>query len=166
MVNINPEYKVTLDLFGTIYDLNYWQKCMEIISRMPAYIKVNYLGPLEKAQIAKTLSNYHFFIMPSQGENYGHSIVESLLAGCPVIISDRTPWNDLNDAGWSLSLGKPEKFKEVIKKCIEMGEEGYNNMSRAALGMGLRIAGDKDVVQAYREMLKFSNYCSNHFTFI
>ena len=86
---------LVFDLYGTIYNQSYWEECQLIISRLPAHIKVNFCGDLPKEKIHETLQQYHFLFMPSQGENYGHSIVESFLAGCPVIISDRTPWRNL-----------------------------------------------------------------------
>ena len=36
--------------------------------------------------------------LPSKGENFGHIIMESLAASTPVIISDLTPWKDLENA--------------------------------------------------------------------
>lgn len=44
--------------------------------------------------------------MPTFNENYGHAIVESFVAGLPVVISDRTPWRNLEkiNAGWDIPL--------------------------------------------------------------
>ena len=146
------EGKVILDIFGTIYDLSYWKRCEEVINRMPCTVKINYRGPLEKSQIAGTLNGYHFFIMPSQGENYGHSIVESLMAGCPVIISDMTPWHNLGKAGWDVPLDQPQRFVEIFENCVGMVQEEYDVMSRAALELGVSISEDKEVVEASRRM--------------
>lgn len=146
--------KVTLDIYGTVYDEIYWGKCKELISRLPDFVKVNYCGPVEKSEITKTLARYHFFIMPSQGENYGHAIVESFLACCPVIISDRTPWHNLNKAGWDIPLEKPGKFKEIIEYCVGMGEAEYNEMSRWAFDFGIKVAEDREVLEANRELFE------------
>ena len=83
------------DLFGTIYDQAYWNECNEVLEFLKPWIKVSWLGPIEREKVHETMQNYHFLFMPSQGENFGHSIIESLLAGRPVIISDRTPWKHL-----------------------------------------------------------------------
>ena len=55
-------------------------------------------------------------ILPTFNENYGHVILESLTAGCPVIISDQTHWLTLSEkkAGWDLSLSDQQQFVDVI----------------------------------------------------
>ena len=54
---------------------------------------------------------------PTGGENYGYTIVESLLQGTPILLSDKTPWNDLeqNGWGWNVPLEDIEGFKEKIE---------------------------------------------------
>ena len=89
------KYSIVLDLFGIIYNQAYWDECKKIINSLPVNIQVTFFGPLEKEKVNSTIQKYHFLFMPSQGENYGHSIVESFMAGRPVIISDKTPWKDL-----------------------------------------------------------------------
>ena len=72
--------------------------------------------------------------MPTLNENYGHSIVESLLTGCPVIISDQTPWTDLqeNNAGYSLPLNDRQKFIDAIAQAAEMNQAAFAKKSEAA----------------------------------
>ena len=45
-------------------------------------------------------------ILPTLGENFGHVIVEAWTAGCPVLVSDRTPWRQLasHGVGWDVAL--------------------------------------------------------------
>ncbi len=88
-------YHITFDLYGSVYQKDYFAQCEDVVKRLPLQIKVNFRGSIQKDLIASTLKAYHFMFMPSQGENYGHSVVESFLAGRPVIISDRTPWKNL-----------------------------------------------------------------------
>ena len=54
----------------------------------------------------KNLFEYHFFILPTLGENFGHVFIEALAAGCPLIISNRTPWLELEKKGigWDIPL--------------------------------------------------------------
>lgn len=88
------------------------------------------------------------------GENYGHVIVEALVAGCPVLISDQTPWRNLEekDVGWDLPLGHPEKFQDVLQKCINMNEQEYNILSNKAYKFGLKIVEDKVALNLNREL--------------
>jgi glycosyltransferase involved in cell wall biosynthesis len=42
------------------------------------------------------------FLLPSHGENFGLSIAEALSSGVPALVTDSTPWSELNriGAGW------------------------------------------------------------------
>ena len=50
-------------------------------------------------KVIETFSKYDVFLFPTKGENYGHVIFEALAGGCIPIISDQTPWNDIEQAG-------------------------------------------------------------------
>jgi glycosyltransferase involved in cell wall biosynthesis len=39
------------------------------------------------------------FLLPSHSENFGMSIAEALAQGVPALVTDTTPWQDLNDVG-------------------------------------------------------------------
>ena len=103
------KFNVTLDIFGTVNDVLYWEKCKKVIDAMPENIHCEYKGAINTELIQHKLKEAHFLFMPSAGENFGHSIYESLHAGCPVIISDQTPWRNLESvfAGWDISLLNP-----------------------------------------------------------
>ena len=47
--------------------------------------------------------------------------------GCNCVVSDRTPWRGLEEAGagWVLPLEKPERFRAVLQRCVDMGPEEY-----------------------------------------
>lgn len=98
---------VQFDLYGQIYNEDYWTQCQDVIRQLPASIKVNYKGTVEADKVGETIQHYHALYMPTQGENFGHVILESLSAGRPVLISDQTPWRNLSEitAGWDLPLG-------------------------------------------------------------
>jgi hypothetical protein len=58
---------------------------------------VHYGGALQADSPAfyKAIDQSHALLLPSYGENFGHSIVECLSRGRPVIISTNTPWQNL-----------------------------------------------------------------------
>ena len=100
------EFKVVLNLIGPIEDKGYWQKCKNIIGSLPDNCKVVCLNEISPDQIRGCFLKSDLFISASLNENYGHSIVEALSEGCPVIISDQTPWKQLEEskAGAELEL--------------------------------------------------------------
>ncbi|MEV6813682.1 glycosyltransferase [Micromonospora sp. NPDC051296] len=80
------------DIYGPIEDVDYWAACQDLIRRLPETVSVNYRGELTPDQVRPTFARYDAFVFPTQGENFGHVIAESLSASCPVLCADRTPW--------------------------------------------------------------------------
>ena len=68
------------------------------------------------------------------GENFGHSIFESLLAGRPVLISDQTPWLNLNtfNVGWDIPLNQQPAFINALEAAAAWNQEDFNKSSQAA----------------------------------
>lgn len=126
--------KITIDIIGSAKDDSYLQKCTALTKGLPLNVKVNFVGTLSPELIETILPTYHFFILPTLGENFGHAIFESLLEGVPVLISNRTPWMDLekNHAGWIIPLDTTSIWNEHIQKCIDMTELEYNKYSESA----------------------------------
>jgi len=113
----NIDGMVTYDIYGPIEDIAYWNKCVTQIQTLPENISVNYRGEIQPELVIQTLKEYDLFFFPTLGENYGHVIAEAFCAGLPVLISDTTPWLDLQSKGigWSLSLSSPNDFVSVIQ---------------------------------------------------
>ena len=131
---INFEENLKIDIYGPIEDQLYWEESLAAIKRLPANVFVKYLGFLDYERVSETLLNYHFFVMPTLGENFGYVLIEALAAGCPLIISDRTPWRNLESekVGWDISLNNPEKWVEVLRYCSKLDQVSYTVMSRNA----------------------------------
>ncbi len=129
------EGKIRFDLYGAIYDDNYWKNCKKLIAKLPTNIEVNYKGTVDNSLINNVLQEYHFLFLPSRGENFGHSIVESLRCSVPVIISDKTAWQKLSEAsaGWDIELSRKKDFAKAIKRALELDNQQYSAMKRNAL---------------------------------
>jgi glycosyltransferase involved in cell wall biosynthesis len=141
--------KVTYDIYGPIYNDNYWVQCKKVIERMPENINVNYMGSIQGEKVLETLANYHVMFMPTNGENFGHTILESFMAATPVIISQNTPWKSLElvNAGWDLSLNMPQNFVAVIEKLAEMDQESYNLWSESALNYADKFMKNNSILE-------------------
>jgi glycosyltransferase involved in cell wall biosynthesis len=126
---------ITFDIYGTLPSESYWRKCQDLLAKLPWNVRANYRGIVKHEQVVDVLSGYHFLILPTLGENFGHVIFEAMTAGCPVIISDRTPWRQLTEkgAGWDLPLERPELWQDVLQQCIDMDESTYNRLRRSTL---------------------------------
>ncbi|WP_282041185.1 glycosyltransferase family 4 protein [Winogradskyella flava] len=138
-----------LDIYGPIYDVNYWKKCQQTISGLPNHIKVNYKGVLESEDVPKVLSNYDFFVMLSEGENFGHAILEALSVGLPVIISDKTPWKNLvqKKIGWDLNTKNLALITKNYRKALLMSDKEYITWSTNASTFAEKFINDPNLIE-------------------
>lgn len=88
---------IIFHVFGNIEDQEYWNECQNKLTKLPDNIKWKYMGELDSEKVVTTLSEYDVFLFPTMGENYGHVISEAMSAGCIPVISDTTPWLDLDE---------------------------------------------------------------------
>jgi glycosyltransferase involved in cell wall biosynthesis len=116
---------VVFDIVGPAEDGTYWKECNDLIGRLPANVKVNYLGSVSPDRVLELLSRYDLFFFPTTGENYGHVIAEALTAGTPVLISNETPWRDLetDGLGWIRELRDMGSFAAVIEELASMAAD-------------------------------------------
>ena len=125
--------QVEFDIYGPIEGEEHWQQCLEAIAVLPDNFRVSYKGMVDHDQVAQVISQYHGYYMPTTGENFGHSIVESMLVGRPVIISDQTPWTDVHGVGgYAYALGQPEKFPAAVEALCAMEQEEYDALCAGA----------------------------------
>ena len=148
--------KIQFDIFGSVYNEEYWLQCKNRINKLSENINVSYKGSIDSSKVHGIFSNYHFSFMPSKGENFGHSILESFTAGCPVIISHKTPWQSLDEKniGWDISLNNKEKFQSVIQKCIDMKQEEYGTMSENAFNFAPDYFSSSDAIKQTKKLLE------------
>lgn len=143
-------------IYGPLEDGDYWKKCFELIESMPVNKHVQYMGTVKHDNVVETFAKYDFFLFPTLGENYGHVIIESLLAGTPVILSDTTPWNMLeeNNSGWNISLDDESRFIETIQSCIYMDSTVYSNMSYSSYLYAKKVTSGDEILDEYRLLFK------------
>lgn len=146
---------LSLELYGLMEDEDYWKKCADKIAELPKTIMVEYKGTYLPENIVRVLDQGDALFLPTLNENYGHSIVESLGSGCPAIISDQTPWKDLQEygAGYALPLNHPQAFVDAIEKMAAMDEMEFSQMRKnAILYIQSKINSEK-IVQQYKVLL-------------
>lgn len=117
--------QIVFDIYGPKEDEDYWRECEQAIKALPPNVTVTYKGILLHDKIHYTLCQYDAFLFPTLSENYGHVIVETLASRCIPIISDQTPWTDINEigAGWALPLNNPKNFRKAIQTIVDMDNE-------------------------------------------
>lgn len=152
MKQVNAE--VVLDIYGPIYDESYWTKCEAEIRTLPKNINARYRGVVRSGGVPKVMAEYDLFFFPTLGENYGHVIREALDVGTPVLISDKTPWRDLEGkgVGWDLSLDDSAGFAVCIDYCANLDSDIYRAWRSKVRDYAEQIKADSHAVEANRSL--------------
>lgn len=69
------------------------------------------------------------FLLPTHSENFGIVVAEALACGTPVITTEGTPWNELNDrkCGWCIKIGT-KSLVESLSQFLKMSESDLEHM--------------------------------------
>lgn len=147
---------VQFTIHGPIEDSDYWRECQNLIKLLPANITVEYGGPVKPDQVGTVFAQHDLFFLPTLGESFGHVILEAMVGGCPVLISDRTRWRGLEAAGvgWDVPLSEPERFRDVIRQCEAIGPAKWREMSERAREYGLAALNSVEGREENRELFR------------
>ncbi|REJ80247.1 MAG: glycosyltransferase [Acidobacteria bacterium] len=152
--------EVTVRVAGPEEDSGYVQRCRRIARGLPPHVRVEWLGPVAPEDVGSFLGRNHVIALPTLGENHGHTVFEALSVGRPVLISDQTPWLDLErrNAGWDLPLDRPEAFQRTLERLASMDGEALAVWCRGAR----RFAEDRErlnrgAIDRYRDLFRAGN---------
>jgi glycosyltransferase involved in cell wall biosynthesis len=144
---------VEFDVVGPVVDSVYWAECQQLIASMRKNIRVRYLGSVPHSEILGVFAAYDVFFLPTLAENNGYVILEALLAGCPVLLSNQTPWRGLESigVGKDLPLEDPDAFLLALEELASLSPEAHADMRRRAQAYGrarLQASGDVEATRA------------------
>lgn len=151
---VNGELQI--DVYGPIEEADYREESRRLIDKLPSNVRIDFKGTVPHDQVSATLSRYHFFVLPTLGENFGHVFIEAFAAGCPVIVSDRTPWRDLGQKGigWDIPLEDPAAWIKAVDNCIAMNGDEYAAMSLRSREFAVKWLSDPSIEASNREVLQ------------
>lgn len=134
---LNGEWKkkICFDVYGPIEDKEYWKLCEKEIEKLPINVECQYCGEVEPQYILKSFSQYDIFLFPTLGENFGHVVFEAMSVGCIPVISDTTPWTDLEEyaCGKVVSLNDTLGFRKAIYEICEKNAIDLRLMKKRAV---------------------------------
>ncbi len=133
---------------------SYWKECELLIESLPSSVVVDYVGPIPQNKVHDHLMQHDVFLFPTRGENYGHVVFEALSAGLFVIISDQTPWQDLeqHEIGVALPLSDKKRYAEVLQSASRWSHATWTRIRRNARIYAEKIALDDDAAIANRRL--------------
>jgi glycosyltransferase involved in cell wall biosynthesis len=140
--------EIVFDMYGPVYDQDYWSECQKVINTLPRNIKVSYCGLLDGKEVIGKMMAYHCLFMPSRGENFGYVILEAFMAARPVMISDRTPWNHLEQqhAGYDLPLDDMNRFCDVISLLVAFDQKTFDHWCDGAEKRALAFINNTELM--------------------
>ena len=151
---------VKFSIYGPQEDAAYWLQCQQLIAALPANVTVDVRGSVEHRHVMATMEQHDLFFLPTRGENFGHVIYEALRAGTPVLISDQTPWSQLEQrgAGWAMPLTDPACFARVIDEVSLWSADVAAAAGERAAEYAQAVGSSEDVRQANLSL--FRNACA------
>lgn len=146
---------VEWNLYGALQNESYILHCKALAQQIP-HVRITFHGELPYAQIHEIMGQHHLMYLPTPGENYGHAIADALVSGMPCLISDRTPWQRLREAGagWSLPLSE-KYFAAALNEALQMDDSAYRMMCRSATQYGREVVRNENALQAARQLFQY-----------
>ena len=119
---------IKLDIIGGYSNNKYFNEITKLTKNLiDKGYDINYLGHLDYKK--DLLINYDVMILPTLGENYSHSTIESSQAGLFCLISNKTPWFKNTKASLNkiscLSLEEPYSFINAINNLLNLSNQDY-----------------------------------------
>lgn len=119
--------EINFTIAGELDDKIYWNKCKARLKYLSENIKVNVIGAINRVRVSEELFKCHLFILPTLNENYGHAIVEAMMHSNIVLISDQTPWTDVQYNGGSVVCEQDlDKYIQEIENILLLDKIEFN----------------------------------------
>jgi glycosyltransferase involved in cell wall biosynthesis len=149
-----PKNSIEFTIYGEIGDEQYGNKCINLISELNKNQKITYKGAIKNNEVNDELQKYHLFILLSHGENFGHAIYEALAAARPVLISNKTPWKNLNknQQGWDVDITNQNETLNALLNAINWEQDSFELYCNNALQLAKNYFENKDIKTQYLKL--------------
>ena len=79
-----------------------------------------------------------------------------MFSGCPVIISNNTPWRNLEykKIGWDVSLDDLEKLYLALNTALKMNQSQYDKWSENAFNYAKSFCENRELIEANEKLFK------------
>ena len=147
---------VNFTLVGPVYNEEYWNQCKAITATYGNHIFFDYKGALSNDEIVQLMQSQHVTLLPTLGENFGHTILESLLNAMPVVISDRTPWKNLSPlkGGYAINLNNPQLFVEALSHYQNMDVAQFKEAGHGAFEFALEYLKSSKAIEQNKKLFR------------
>jgi hypothetical protein len=79
--------------------------------------------------------------------------------GVPILISDNTPWRDLqsNKIGWDVNLNNREDWIKVLFTALKMKDEEYKLYAKNCINFANNWVNNQNLLDKYSELFIIKN---------
>jgi glycosyltransferase involved in cell wall biosynthesis len=125
--------KDAFEALGDKYSIHFYGPIVD--KSIALSLGANYKGILEPSQVSKTLSEYDVFCFPTfwKGEGYPGVIIESFMAGIPVLASDWLSIPELVIHGESGILVQPKNLNNLKEQILKIDNSAYQVLREGAV---------------------------------
>ena len=149
----NVQEEIELHIYGTVDDQHYLDKCVELFKSVKKHVHVKFCGEVLQSNVVSVLSKYDLYLLPTLGENFGHTIYESLSASTPVLVSDKTPWRGEDfESLWDLSLDKPHLWSDKINEYCNMDHNKFVKLRENAGKSATQWVNQQEYPRLYEKL--------------
>ncbi|MBI1399412.1 glycosyltransferase [Hyphomonas sp.] len=100
--------------------------------------RVSWVGPVWGEDRWSYLQGADLFCLPTHSENFGIVVLEALLAGTPVLTTDKTPWKDCIRHGLEITSPNLETLKSDLSRMIGTTSRDWTHQERQELSSWAR----------------------------
>lgn len=112
---------------------SYFDSLKELVNQLNLEHKIEWKGHLTGHEKEKVYSESYALVLPSETENFGNVVIESLNQGTPVIASKGTPWSVLEDYNCGFHIeNSPFEIAKSIDELINLDEISYKELRNNA----------------------------------
>lgn len=139
---------------GGSIDDHYLSVFKQEMQQMPGHIQVEYHADMPHSDIQNLLARIDVMVLPSLGENFGHAIYESFVAGVPVIIGNNTPWKNIESklAGIEIQADDSEALLAAMSHFSSMDASVYETWRKGANALAEEYYSTNNFRQIYLEL--------------
>jgi glycosyltransferase involved in cell wall biosynthesis len=143
----NITCKVSFTIVGPAEDEEYWKLCQSLIAALPRNITVEYAGSKANNELSYFYQQSHLFFLPT----FGHVIFEALSNGRPVLISDQTPWKNLQyrKVGWEIPLDDHLAFANALNTACQWDDEEFQSYCQASWQLASGMSDTSGLAKKY-----------------
>lgn len=127
-----------LDIIGTYEERHSWyfSKLKKLTFESNLEDKINFLGHIQGKEKEIKIAESYALVLPSDSENFGNVVIESLNQGTPVIASNKTPWSILPEFEAGFFVGNsPSSLSKTINDFLSISSEKYLNYRKNAIDL-------------------------------